>query len=79
MEAQKGVYSSMRLNDPKGSFGDSTGLAINVDVANGTFWTQQSLMNTARNLCHERNRARKYPVSSKGSLLTLDSSDPCFP
>jgi eukaryotic translation initiation factor 2C len=30
---------------------NSTGLAINVDVANGTFWASQDVHQAARNLC----------------------------
>jgi eukaryotic translation initiation factor 2C len=37
-------------------------LALNVDVANGTFWTAQDLHQAARNYCSERNRALSYQV-----------------
>lgn len=38
------------------------GLAVNVDVANGTFWTSQDVTQAARNLCNARNRLLNYPV-----------------
>lgn len=50
--ALKGVYSSIRLCSPRPSLGGpGTGLAINVDVANGTFWTAQDVHQAARNYC----------------------------
>jgi len=40
VSALKGVYSSIRLCSLNPSMGGAgTGLAVNVDVANGTFWT----------------------------------------
>jgi eukaryotic translation initiation factor 2C len=60
VEAMKGVYSSMRLCQIPGSFGNSTGLAVNVDVANGTFWIAQTLHQAARNLCDIRHRHISY-------------------
>jgi len=42
------------------SSGPSTGLAVNVDVANGTFWTSQDVCQAARNLCKERNPHLSY-------------------
>jgi eukaryotic translation initiation factor 2C len=40
VSALKGVYSSIRLCSLQPSMGGvGTGLAVNVDVANGTFWT----------------------------------------
>lgn len=62
IEAMKGVYSSMRLNQPIGSYGSSSGLAVNVDVANGTFWAGQSLAQAARNFCNARNRNLEWTV-----------------
>ncbi|KAI1004889.1 hypothetical protein K3495_g3326 [Podosphaera aphanis] len=54
--AMKGVYASMRLCNPRSSIGQAgTGLAVNVDVANGTFWISQDLHQAARNLCKQRN------------------------
>jgi eukaryotic translation initiation factor 2C len=48
---------------PKSSLGQaSTGLALNVDVANGTFWAPQDVHQAARNFCRERNRQLSYTV-----------------
>lgn len=33
---------------------------MNVDVANGTFWTAQDLHQAARNYCKDRNRSLQY-------------------
>ncbi|RKF74147.1 Protein argonaute [Golovinomyces cichoracearum] len=61
--AMKGVYASMRICNPISSVGASgTGLAVNVDVANGTFWISQDLHQAARNLCKERNRQLQWNV-----------------
>ncbi|KAH8777302.1 eukaryotic translation initiation factor-like protein 2C 2 [Hyaloscypha finlandica] len=61
--AMKGVYSSIRLCNPKSSVGQpSTGLALNVDVANGTFWAPQDVHQAARNFCRDRNRQLSYTV-----------------
>ena len=61
--ALKGVYASIRLCNPKSSVGaPSTGLAVNVDVANGTFWAAQAVHQAARNLCVQRNRGLSYTV-----------------
>ncbi|EKD12356.1 piwi domain-containing protein [Drepanopeziza brunnea f. sp. 'multigermtubi' MB_m1] len=62
--AMKGVYTSIRLCDPKASMGTpSTGLALNVDVANGTFWAAQEIHQAARNYTSlPRNRALSYQV-----------------
>ncbi|KAM3081262.1 Protein argonaute [Clarireedia jacksonii] len=62
IEAMKGVYSSIRLCNhiPEGNL--VRGLAVNVDVANGTFWTGQDVMQAARNLCNARNRQLDYIV-----------------
>ncbi|CCU74167.1 argonaute/ago1/eukaryotic translation initiation factor 2c [Blumeria hordei DH14] len=61
--AMKGVYSSMRLCNT-GSMGTNlaTGLGVNVDVANGTFWISQDMHQAARNLCKERNRQLQWNV-----------------
>ncbi|EPQ63543.1 Bgt-1037 [Blumeria graminis f. sp. tritici] len=61
--AMKGVYSSMRLCNT-GSTGTNlaTGLGVNVDVANGTFWISQDMHQAARNLCKERNRQLQWNV-----------------
>lgn len=58
--AMKGVYASMRLCPMPPSGQSGTGLAVNVDVANGTFWTSQDLHQAARNLCKERNRSLQW-------------------
>jgi eukaryotic translation initiation factor 2C len=49
---------------PKASMGTpSTGLALNVDVANGTFWAAQEIHQAARNYTSlPRNRALSYQV-----------------
>ncbi|PQE04484.1 piwi domain-containing protein [Rutstroemia sp. NJR-2017a BVV2] len=62
IEAMKGVYASIRLCNhiPEGDL--VRGLAVNVDVANGTFWTSQDIMQAARNLCNARNRRLDYTV-----------------
>ncbi|KAF8860682.1 eukaryotic translation initiation factor-like protein 2C 2 [Acephala macrosclerotiorum] len=61
--AMKGVYSSIRLCNPKSSVGaPSTGLAINVDVANGTFWASQDVHQAARNYLKQRNRMGNWDV-----------------
>lgn len=64
IEAVKGAYASVRLCSPISSLDGSkhTGLAINVDVANGTFWTSQNFVQAARNLCKSRNRNLDYTV-----------------
>jgi eukaryotic translation initiation factor 2C len=43
------------IGQPQGSNGGGTGLAVNVDVANGSFWVSQGLHQAARNLCCDRN------------------------
>ncbi|TVY52417.1 Protein argonaute [Lachnellula cervina] len=61
--AQKGVYSSIRLCSPMPSNGGpGTGLAVNVDVANGTFWTIQDVHQAARNFCKSKNRSLDWTV-----------------
>lgn len=42
--------------------GPGTGLAVNVDVANGTFWTAQDVHQAARNFCKDRNRNLDWGV-----------------
>ena len=37
-------------------------MALNVDVANGTFWASQDLHQAARNLCKDNNRGLSYDV-----------------
>jgi eukaryotic translation initiation factor 2C len=51
IEAFKGVFASMRMvyNAP------SPCLSVNVDVANGTFFSTMSLIEMMRNLCRVRN------------------------
>ncbi|KAL2072104.1 hypothetical protein VTL71DRAFT_11447 [Oculimacula yallundae] len=61
--AMKGVYTSIRLCSPNASVGPpGTGLALNVDVANGTFWAAQDVHQAARNFCNQRNRQLSYQV-----------------
>ncbi|CZS95190.1 related to argonaute like post-transcriptional gene silencing protein QDE-2 [Rhynchosporium agropyri] len=61
--AMKGVYTSIRLCSPNSSVGPpGTGLALNVDVANGTFWAAQDVHQAARNYCNQRNRQLSYTV-----------------
>lgn len=58
-------FNDIKTNfqQPKSSVGGpSTGLALNVDVANGTFWTAQDVHQAARNLCSRRNRNLDYNV-----------------
>jgi eukaryotic translation initiation factor 2C len=66
-------------SQPKPSLGGSaTGLAVNVDVANGAFWAPQDLHQAARNLCKARNRGLSYavfqtllrPVRTKDGIIT---------
>ncbi|CAG8972388.1 hypothetical protein HYALB_00007141 [Hymenoscyphus albidus] len=56
--ASKGVYQSIRLCDPNGG----SGLGINVDVANGTFWSGQELIQAVRNytMMVTRDRSLDY-------------------
>ncbi|KAM0178275.1 hypothetical protein ACHAPF_003640 [Botrytis cinerea] len=67
IEAMKGVYQSIRLCNHLNEKGPVIrGLAVNVDVANGTFWTSQDFMQAARNLCSvPRNKALDYDVFRK--------------
>jgi eukaryotic translation initiation factor 2C len=53
VEAFKGVYSSMRIvhTGP----GNQGRLSINIDVANGTFWTESPLLNAAVALTGKRD------------------------
>ena len=53
VEAFKGVYSSMRIvhTGP----GNKGRLSINIDVANGTFWTESTLLNAAVALTGKRD------------------------
>ena len=56
----RGVYTSIRLCSPKPSLGGpATGLALSVDVANGTFWAAQDLHQAA---CKSRNRGLSYQL-----------------
>ncbi|KAI9643732.1 Protein argonaute [Ciborinia camelliae] len=68
IEAMKGVYSSIRLCNHVPEGNAIRGLAINVDVANGTFWTSQDIMQAARNLCSARNRSLDYQVFRQGLI-----------
>lgn len=62
IEAMKGVYSSLRLCDKVPSFGQGSGVALNVDVANGTFWSVKELHTAARDFCSDRNRRKDWGV-----------------
>ncbi|CAL3971616.1 unnamed protein product [Diplocarpon coronariae] len=72
--AMKGVYTSIRLCDPKSSIGaPSTGLALNVDVANGTFWAAQDIHQAARNYTSvPRNKALSYTTFRDNLLPVRD-------
>lgn len=73
----RGVYSSIRLCEVNPSVGGpSTGLALNVDVANGTFWTSQDVHQAARNLCKARNRNLSYTVFRDQLLPVKDHNKP---
>jgi eukaryotic translation initiation factor 2C len=52
--------------------GPGTGLAINVDVANGTFWAAQDVHQAARNLCSARNRNLDYTTFARLLLPIKD-------
>ncbi len=53
VEAFKGVFASMRI--VHGGPGKSAHLAINIDVANGTFWTSSMVHNAAKELTGRRD------------------------
>ncbi|ESZ91253.1 hypothetical protein SBOR_8346 [Sclerotinia borealis F-4128] len=73
IEAMKGVYSSIRLCNHVAEGNAIRGLAINVDVANGTFWTSQDVMQAARNVCGLRsNRALNWDVFRQNLLPRLN-------
>jgi eukaryotic translation initiation factor 2C len=77
IEAMRGVYSSIRLCELNPSIsGPSTGLALNVDVANGTFWASQDVHQAARNLCKARNRNLSYQVFRDQLLPVKDPNKP---
>ena len=58
IQAMKGVYASMRLTQ---NSGNGTGLSVNVDVANGTFWSPLMLHLMARNITkHIDNKSSMY-------------------
>lgn len=54
----------LKIPQPKSSVGSiSTGLALNVDVANGTFWLAQDVHQAARNFTgHPRNKGLSYTL-----------------
>jgi eukaryotic translation initiation factor 2C len=77
VEAMRGVYSSIRLCELTPSVGGlGTGLALNVDVANGTFWTSQDVHQAARNLCKDRNRNLSYAIFRDQLLPVKDHTKP---
>lgn len=55
IEAQKGVYASVRMCEAPRFNTASTGLGVNVDVANGVFWVPQQVHQAARNLLASTN------------------------
>ena len=77
VEAMRGVYSSIRLCELNPSMGGpATGLALNVDVANGTFWASQDVHQAARNFCKARNRNLSYQVFRDLLLPVKDYNKP---
>jgi eukaryotic translation initiation factor 2C len=50
------------------------GLALNVDVANGTFWASQPLVQGARNFCKERNRSLSY-ITFRDLMMPIKEKD----
>ena len=48
-------------------------MALNVDVANGTFWTAQDVHQAARNFLKERNRNLDYKIMAKLLMPIKDS------
>ena len=64
VEAFKGVYQSMRI--VHGGTGSPARLTINLDVANGMFWTESVLMNTAAKLCGARDLSDLSNLLSRG-------------
>jgi eukaryotic translation initiation factor 2C len=74
------IEHKLTHRQPRSSVGGTaTGLAINVDVANGAFWASQDLHQAARNLCKDRNRGLSYdifrdlmrPVKDKNGNITM--------
>lgn len=59
VEAFKGVYQSLRVAHPGR-------LSINLDVANGTFWTCQPFHQAAMHVCGARTESELVNVLSKG-------------
>ncbi|TKA61731.1 hypothetical protein B0A49_11611, partial [Cryomyces minteri] len=68
IEAFKGVYQSIRAVHSVGG----ARLSVNVDVANGTFWTESSLHIAAKDVC----RARDLPQLV--ALLKGEKETPAF-
>ncbi len=68
VEAFKGVFSSIRaVNSPTGAR-----LSVNVDVANGTFWTESTLHLTAQNLLRARDTINLGTMFLKHPKRVLD-------
>lgn len=76
VEAAKGVYSSLRVGHNGPGLGAS--LVINVDVANGTFWMKQTLLQALCAVTRARNpddlsnmfrRAAQDPANFKKTAL----------
>lgn len=59
----------------------NTGLAVNVDVANGTFWTAQDVCQAARNLCKTGNPRMDYNTFRDQLKPRIDPKNPncCAP
>lgn len=73
--AMKGVYTSMRTCPIPSSGLPGTGMAVNVDVANGTFWTSQDLHQAARNLCKDKNKQLQWHIFRDLIQPVQDSKD----
>lgn len=56
----------------------ATGLGINVDVSNGTFWTTQDLHQCARNYLKQRNPNKDYNKMIEILKPVKDSKKNCF-
>lgn len=73
-EAIKGIYSAIRLNES--IYNQGTGVGINVDVSNQTFWVGQPFEQLARNFlsCADRKwENRKYHLPSISCFVLADT------
>lgn len=66
IQGMKGVYASMRLVENSSQQG--LGLAVNVDVANGTFWTPMPLHQLARNVSQCRGNPNRIYLTMREVL-----------